>query len=509
MNVDSHHMPVCGPRNGDTASRYTDDLTSTTDSVAYTARVTEAERNIPTILTVFGATGDLMRRKVIPTLYYLHEKGQLPDRFVVIGFSRRELDDAGYRAFVVQTISEYRGHAHTAEELSDFLARFRFQRGDFDEVPSYAALKTVFDELDNSWRVCANKLFYLSVAPEFYETIFQHLSSSRLTEACSPEEGWTRVMVEKPFGLDSDTAKRLDMLLGQYFKEIQIYRIDHYLAKEMLQNILTFRFANNLFELSWGNELIERIDIRLHEEIGVEKRGAFYDAVGALRDVGQNHFLQILALLTMEHPKSFDAAVIQEKRAEALERVLPASIDKTVRAQYRGYRDIPGVAENSQTETYFQVEARLNDEKWSGVPIILDGGKRLGTARKEIVVTFRHPEPCLCPPEGPHHINRVIIRLEPKEEILIEFWSRRPGFGMETEPRMFHFLLREPESRVQYVEEYARLLLDCIRGDQSLFISTREVSAMWRFVDPILEAWAKGAVPLDSYEPGTHDILRA
>lgn len=502
-------MPATGIRNGDTASRYTARFTSIDFSVAYTASVTDAERNIPTILTVFGATGDLMRRKVIPTLYYLHEKDQLPDRFVVVGFSRRQLDDEGYRDFVVQTISEHRKRAYSAEELADFLARFRFQRGDFDEAPSYMALKTVFDALDNEWRVCANKLFYLSVAPEYYETIFQHLSSSRLTEACSPEEGWTRVMVEKPFGLDSDTAKRLDMLLGQYFKEIQIYRIDHYLAKEMLQNILTFRFANNLFELSWGNELIERIEVHLNEDLGVEKRGAFYDAVGALRDVGQNHFLQILALLTMEHPKSFDAGAIQEKRAEALERLLPAALEKTVRAQYRGYREIPGVAADSQTETYFQVEAQLSVEKWRGVPIILSGGKRLGIPRKEIVITFRHPEPCLCPPDGPHHMNRVIMRLEPKEEILIEFWSRRPGFGMETEPRMFHFLLREPESRVQYVEEYARLLLDCIRGDQSLFISTREVSAMWRFVDPILEGWAKGAVPLDSYEPDSRDILRA
>lgn len=475
----------------------------------YTAQVTDAERNIPTILTVFGATGDLMRRKVIPTLYYLHEKDQLPDRFVVIGFSRREFDDAGYRDFVAQTISEHRKKEFTTDELKDFLARFRFQRGDFDEAESYAALKRIFDELDESWRVCANKLFYLSVAPEFYETIFQHLSSSRLTEACSPEEGWTRVMVEKPFGLDSETAKRLDMLLGQYFKEVQIYRIDHYLAKEMLQNILTFRFANNLFELSWGNELIERIDIRLHEDLGVEKRGAFYDAVGALRDVGQNHFLQILALLTMEHPKSFDAGVIQERRAEALERLAPADITKTIRAQHEGYRAIAGVAPDSTTETYFSVEAQVATPRWKAVPIVLEGGKKLGEARKEIVITLRHPEPCLCPPDGPHHINRIIMKLEPKEEILIEFWSRRPGFGMETEPRVFHFLLREPESRVQYVEEYARLILDCIRGDQSLFISTREVSAMWAFVDPILDAWKKGAVPLDSYAPDTHDILRS
>lgn len=467
--------------------------------------------NVPTILAAFGATGDLMRRKVIPALYHLFEKNELPSLFRIVGFSRRDLTDETFRDFITATIEEHRHKKFAVSELASFLDIFRFQRGDFDEAASYVALKSTFDKLDAEWGLCSNKLFYLSVAPEFYETIFKQLSLSRLSEACAQGGGWTRVMVEKPFGVDTDTARTLDLLLAQYFEENQIYRIDHYLAKEMLQNILTFRFANNLFEAQWGNQLIESIRISMLEEIGVEKRGPFYDGVGAFRDVGQNHFLQILALVTMEHPASFDASVIQKKRAEILDTLTPLSEKQirtsTIRAQYEGYRSIEGVSATSNTETFFKVRAELDHPKWRGVPITMEGGKRLGAAQKEIVITFKHPSPCLCPSDGPHHKNEVIIRLEPREEILIEFWSKTPGFSFATERREFHYMLREPMAHIPYIEEYARLLLDGIRGDQTLFISTDEVRAMWRFTDPILEAWQNDAVPLMMYAPDSKDIL--
>lgn len=467
--------------------------------------------NMPTILAAFGATGDLMRRKVIPALYYLFERGELPTLFRIVGFSRRDLTDDSFRDFIVTTIEEHQKKQIPRSSLASFLEIFRFQRGDFDETTSYDALKTTFDALDTEWGLCSNKLFYLSVAPEFYETIFKQLSGSRLSEGCSDGSGWLRVMVEKPFGVDTDTARELDLLLAQYFEESQIYRIDHYLAKEMLQNILTFRFANNLFELQWGKQLIESIKISMLEEIGVEKRGPFYDGVGAFRDVGQNHFLQILALLTMEHPESLEAGAIQKKRAEILGKLTPLSDTairtSTVRAQYEGYRSIDGVSPDSMTETFFKVRAEIDTEKWRGVPIIMEGGKRLGAAQKEIRVTFKHPSPCLCPIDGPHHKNEVIIRLEPREEILIEFWSKTPGFAFATERREFHYMLREPSAHIPYVEEYARLLLDGVRGDQTLFISTDEVRAMWAFTDPILEAWQKNAVPLMMYAPDTKEIV--
>ena len=470
----------------------------------------EPTNNIPTIFVAFGATGDLMRRKVIPALFFLHKHNELPSMFKVIGFSRRSWSDEEFGAYVREVLEEHAGGKMSDTKVGPFLDLFKFQEGTFEDTASYAALKKTFDACDGEWGVCSNKLFYLSAAPEYYETIMRELSRSGLTDPCDPEEGWTRLIVEKPFGMDSENAKKIDDLLGKLFKEEQIYRIDHYLAKEMLQNILTFRFANNLFEIPWGRTLIESIRIRVLEKIGVEKRGAFYDSVGALRDVGQNHLLQMLALVTMDHPQSFDASVIQKKRAEILESLnilsRAATAKSTFRGQYAGYKEIVGVSPQSDTETYFKVATSLDHPRWQGVPIYMESGKRLGEPLKEIIVTFKHPSPCLCPTR-PHHKNEVIFRMEPREEILIEFWSKKPGFSFTTERREFHYMMREASARTQYVEEYAKLMLDCIRGDQTLFISTPEVRAMWRFVDPILDAWREGAVPLVEYTPDSKDVL--
>ena len=468
--------------------------------------------NIPTNFVAFGATGDLMRKKVIPSLYYLHTRGNLPERFRVVGFSRRDWSDEEFQTYIRGVIEEHTRVSIPDKDIQPFLKLFHFQKGTFEDAESYRSLKKFFDEADKKWGVCSSKLFYLAVAPEYYEGILQKLSDSGLTEPCDAEQGWTRIIVEKPIGIDSVTAKEIDELLGKLFKEEQIYRIDHYLAKEMLQNILTFRFANNLFEMQWGSKLIERIHIRLLERIGVEKRGPFYDGVGALRDVGQNHLLQMLALVTMEHPESFSAATVQKKRAEILNKLTVISAremkSKTFRAQYKGYRDIEGVAPDSGTETYFKIRGELRTPKWKDVPIIMEAGKRLGEPLKEILITFKHPMPCLCPP-GTHHKNEVIIRMEPREEILIEFWTKKPGFAFETEQRMFHYMLRDHIEHVPYVEEYAKLLLDCVRGDQALFISTEEIRAMWRFTDPILAAWQKNTVPLMMYEPDTREAAES
>ncbi len=470
-------------------------------------------RNIPTIFVAFGATGDLMRRKVLPALFYAYKHNELPQMFRVIGFSRREWSDLEFRVYVREVLEEHAGEKIAEDKIGPFLSVFEFQRGTFEDKESYMQLKKTFDQRDAEWGVCSNKLFYLSVAPDFYETILQELAHSGLTGVCAPGEGWTHVIVEKPFGVDLNTAKQIDELLGKLFEEDQIYRIDHYLAKEMLQNILTFRFSNNLFEMAWGNKLIESIHIRVLEKIGVEKRGSFYDGVGALRDVGQNHLLQMLALVTMEHPESFDASAIQRKRTKILESLnvlTDEEIQKsTVRAQYAGFREIAGVTPDSETETYFKVQASLSAPEWKGVSIVMESGKRLGEPLKEIVVTFKHPMPCLCPQNGPHHKNEVIFRMEPREEILIEFWSKSAGFTFATERREFHYMLREQSTHVPYVEEYAKLLLDCIRGDQTLFIGTEEIRAMWRFTDPILDAWKRNVTVLQTYKPGTKEILAA
>ncbi|MCR4325468.1 MAG: glucose-6-phosphate dehydrogenase [Patescibacteria group bacterium] len=468
-------------------------------------------RNIPTIFAAFGATGDLMRRKVLPALFYLYNSGELPAMFRVVGFSRRDWTDEEFQGYVRGVLEAHAAKSIPDREVEPFLSFFTFQKGTFEEPASYEGLKKTFDACDKEWGVCSNKLFYLSVAPEYYDTILNSLSDSGLADPCDPNEGWTHIIVEKPFGMNLNTAKEVDELLSNLFEESQVYRIDHYLAKEMLQNILTFRFSNNLFEIPWGKALIDNIHVRVLEKIGVEKRGPFYDGVGAFRDVGQNHLLQMLALVTMDHPESYEATAIQKRRAEILEALHVLSPEEvrrsTFRGQYDGYLNIEGVVPDSDTETYFKVRATLSHPKWEGVPIIMESGKRLGPPLKEIVVTFRHPAPCLCPPGQPHHKNEVIFRMEPREEILVEFWSKKPGFSFTTERRELHYMMREASVHVPYVEEYAKLLLDCVRGDQTLFISTPEIRAMWRYVDPIIDAWECGDVPLVKYTPDTGEVL--
>jgi len=463
----------------------------------------------PTILVVFGATGDLMARKVVPSLYHLRGKGQLPEKLRVVGFGRRDWGDAELRDHVRGILAERAASADPAE-VEEFLGRFCYQRGQFPDAASYEETKRLVDSIQNEWGVCSNKLFYLAVPPEHYETIFRQLAASGLTAECSDLMGWTRVLVEKPFGDDEASARELDTLLASLFREEQIYRIDHYLAKEMLQGILNFRFTNNLFETEWNRSAIESIDITLLESIGAEKRGAFYDSVGALRDVGQNHLLQMLALMTMDQPASAKPDDIRVARAELIESLRPMTsgevAENTFRAQHHGFRDIAGVAPDSETETYFRVLTRLSGSRWAGVPVMMESGKRMGPACKRIVVNFRHPVKCLCEDDF-HPTNKIVFTLEPQDRIEIVFYTKKPGFEDEVEERTFSFFLYEKAEKAQYVEEYAKLLHDAFRGDQTLFVSTREVDGGWAFIDPIVQSWADGLAPLEFYDPDAADIV--
>ena len=470
------------------------------------------EPTSPTVLVVFGATGDLMGRKIVPSIFHLRSRGALPRHFACVGVSRRPWSDDDLREHVSGILAErYPDASPTdAEEFGDL---FTYSQGSFDDEAAYQALARHLRAIDDAWGLCSNKLFYLAVPPEHYESIFRRLASSGLTKPCDDLMGWTRVLVEKPFGNDAGSSRALDELLASLFLEEQIYRIDHYLAKEMLQGILNFRFTNNLFEISWDRTAIESIDVVLHETLGVEKRGRFYDGVGALRDVGQNHLLQMLALVTMDQPADSGAHAIREARARAIRELLePLTLDevahRTYRAQYLGFRSIEGVSPDSETETFFSVQTELHGTRWAGVPVTFESGKRMGTVCKQIAVTFKHPHPCMCS-SGRHYQNRVIFTLEPSDEIKIEFWAKKPGFDNELEKREFKFFLYEREEKAQYVEEYARLLMDAFRGDQTLFVSTDEVRAMWSFIDPIARAWGDGAVPLESYTPDTCDVVDA
>lgn len=468
-------------------------------------------KNIPTVFIIFGATGDLMGKKIVPALYDLYKKGKFPKMFKIIGFSRRNLTEEQFVKYVRELlVKHHKGIA--PENIDKFLSYFMFQQGNFDEITSYKTLAERLGIIDGGWNVCSNKLFYLAVPPSYYKNISEHLASSGLTIPCGPDEGWTRVIVEKPFGKNLTSAEDLDLLLSRLFKEEQIYRIDHYLAKEMLQNILAFRFGNNLFEDIWNNKHIERIDIRTRESIGAEGRGNFYDGIGALRDVGQNHLLQMLSLVTMENPLVLDSSHVRQKRAEllsSLEKLSAAEIKiQTYRAQYKGYKNIEGVTPNSETETYFKVITKLNNSRWKGVNITLEAGKKL-PLKKEIVVTFKHDTPCVCPTDTPHLKNRIIFSLEPKEGITIEFWSKKPGLEYKFTKRKLNFVNRRVNERRQYVEEYEKLLLDCISGNQILFLSTPEITATWKYIDPIIDAWKENKVPLDTYSPGSRHAIIA
>lgn len=468
-------------------------------------------KNIPTVLVIFGATGDLISKKIAPALYHLFSKNKLPNMFKVIGYSRRDWTDEDFREHIREIIKNHK-HITNKTQLEQFVSHFFYHGGNFDDKKDYQVLAKEMGRIDDEWKVCSNKLFYLAVPPKFYSTIFKYLHETGLTLPCGPDEGWTRVIVEKPFGHDLKTAESLDLQLGKFFKEEQIYRLDHYLGKEMLQNILNFRFSNNLFEESWNNKFIEKIEIRALEKLGVEGRGSFYDGLGALRDFGQNHLLQMLALVTMERPQSFNVEEVRRKRREILSTLVPMRkvdvANNTFRAQYEGFREIKNVDPQSETETYFKVKGFLNSPRWQGVPIYLESGKRLKKNTKEIVVTFKHPSPCLCPQGSLHRNNVVRFQLEPLEKIQIEFLSKSPGLTMEVEQKSLDFYYRSRRRKIQFVEEYEKLLLDCIEGNQLLFISTNEVRPMWQFVDSIITQWEKNVPSIQFYKPDSNAVLR-
>jgi glucose-6-phosphate 1-dehydrogenase len=470
---------------------------------------------IPTIFVILGVTGDLTAKKIAPALFNLHEKGMLPPKFEFVGVSRRDWTDDDLREHI-RAILHVKVPQASEKSIESFLKTVSYGKVHFDKLSDYEVLQDTLRAIDDRWGVCTNKLFYLSVPPQFYDEIFDNLHKSHLTDPCSPAEGWTRIVVEKPFGSDEKTAKQLDEHLARLFKEEQIYRIDHYLAKEMLQNILTFRFGNNLFEPAWGNEIIKSIAIKLYESVGAEDRGSFYEGVGALRDVGQNHLLQMLALVTMERPGGFmekNAAVsadaIRDARAALLDTLhIPTKKEaaaNSFRAQYNGYETIKGVNERSKVETYFRVRGFLTSERWEGVPVTMESGKRLGKPQKEIEIILRHEPGCACGGSMDHE-NRITIHLEPKEGITITFLSKKPGHMRAFEERSLSFDFREDGPRAQYTEEYEKLILDCIVGDQTLFVSSREIRAMWRFIDPFIGAWRDNRVSLKRYKPDSPAI---
>ncbi len=463
----------------------------------------DSEKHIlsATTIVIFGGTGDLSKKKLFSAFLDLYKGGFLPTEFRIVGLSRRDLSHDEYRAFVRNVIREKKHH-HTEETVDNFLKRVFYIKGDLEDIESYHEVGKYLDTFDKELGSCPNRLFYLAIPPKFYKGTFSKLSQSGIGK--ENPENWVRILVEKPFGSDSESAQELDKLLGSLFKEEQIYRIDHYLAKEAVQNILTFRFANSLFERSWNRDSIESVHIKLLEDIGVEKRAAFYDGIGALRDVGQNHMLQVLALVAMDNPGVLEAGALRAGRAEVLSDLRlydKAEVgERIIRGQYRGYNDIEGIPKDSSTETYFALKVELENDRWKGVPFLLESGKRLAEAKVEVRVLFKPSESCIC--DGGDlsvYQNEVTIGISPVQTVDIRFWGKKPGLTYELEPRDLHFTCKENSAGLS--DAYEKVLYDAIVGDQTLFTSTKEVEASWRFITPILSNLE--SIPLLRYSPGS------
>lgn len=459
----------------------------------------------PTIIVIFGATGDLAKSRLYSALFSLFQKKMLPSRFQIVGFARGAVSPREFQTFISKSIRR--------KSVPPLFRSAQYVTGLFEELEAYKKLGKMLFTFDKKWKICANKLFYLAVSPKYYKTVFKNLAESGLSIPCSDGDGWTRVLVEKPFGHDLGTSQDLDELLAKLFQEEQIFRIDHYLARETMQNILAFRFSNAIFEPLWNNRYIDRVEVRLLEKKGIGKRGLLYDELGALRDVGQNHILQMLGLVAMGNPKIFEAGAIRHERAKILSALRPMSEgdvgEYTIRGQYKGFRSTSGVRPDSQTETYFKIKAFIDNARWKGVPFYLESGKGLFENRVEINIYFKETTPCFCPPphEAHHHENFLSFMVKPHEGIAIRFFAKKPGLRNDITAKNLSFAYRSAaKTHETRAEAYQKVLFDCIQGEQMLFASSEEVKAAWRFITPILTGWEKNKSPLIMYNRGKEVI---
>ncbi len=473
----------------------------------------------PTIFIIFGITGDLASRKLIPALLSLYTKKLLPSRFAIIGFSRRIFSREEFREFIRSRMNVRLGQ-FKEEDIKHFLDHMSYEQGMFDDAGAYTRLALKMKNIDDRWGQCSNKLFHLSVPPTLYEKILVNVAHSGLASACDDGLGWTRVLIEKPFGSDSATAHHLDKLLGSLFKEEQIFRIDHYLAKEVLQNIIAFRFSNSMFEPLWNKKFIDKVHIKLFERATMEGRGAFYDPIGALKDVGQNHMLMMLAIIAMEPPKSFTARDIRSGRAKViskLKQMSGRSISKqVVRGQYMGYMQESGISPQSQTETYFRIKSYIGSARWKGVPFYLESGKALAESKAEIDVYFKEAKIkkqknkyLSGDSDGGESVpdnrqNILTFRIQPDEGIRIRFFVKVPGHEYKTESKPLKFKYADVAGFEMIPNDYERLINDAFVGDQTLFASTDEIMASWKFMMSILDNLKN--IPLTLYEKGAEYV---
>jgi glucose-6-phosphate 1-dehydrogenase len=467
----------------------------------------------PSSLVIFGVTGDLSRKKLMPAVYDLANRGLLPPGFALVGFARREWDNQDFGQVVYEAVKEYSRTPFHEDVWAQLAEGIRFVPGTFDDDDSFERLKATIDELDEKRGTMGNHAFYLSIPPKAFPVVTEQLRRSGLADQV--EGAWRRVVIEKPFGSDLQSARELNKTVESVFPADSVFRIDHYLGKETVQNILALRFANQLWEPLWNANHVDHVQITMAEDIGVGGRAGYYDGIGAARDVIQNHLLQLLALTAMEEPISFDAADLRTEKEKVLASVgLPEDLATgTARGQYAGgwqggeqvlgFLEEEGMSPQSVTETYAALRLTVNTRRWAGVPFYLRAGKRLGRRVTEIAVVFKSAPQFLFEASQTAEVgqNALVIRVQPDEGVTMRFGSKVPGVGMQVRDVTMDFGYGHAFTEAS-PEAYERLILDVLLGDPPLFPRHEEVELSWKILDPIEEFWATQGQP-EQYRPGT------
>ncbi|MDQ1553912.1 MAG: glucose-6-phosphate 1-dehydrogenase [Microbacteriaceae bacterium] len=467
----------------------------------------------PSSLIIFGVTGDLSRKKLMPAVYDLANRGLLPPGFALVGFARRDWEDQDFARVVHDAVKQYARTPFDEDVWAQLAQGIRFVQGEFDDDAAFEQLKETLDELDHTRGTMGNHAFYLSIPPKSFPQVTEQLRRSGLAEQRDGQ--WRRVVIEKPFGSDLKTARELNDVVESVFPADSVFRIDHYLGKETVQNILALRFANQLYEPIWNANFVDHIQITMAEDIGVGGRAGYYDGIGAARDVIQNHLLQLLALTAMEEPVSFNAADLRAEKEKVLSAIrLPADLShSTARGQYSsgwqggekvvGFLEEDGMDPESLTETFAAIRLDIGTRRWAGVPFYLRAGKRLGRRVTEIAVVFKRAPQYLFAESQTSALgqNALVIRVQPDEGVTIRFGSKVPGAGMQVRDVTMDFGYGHAFTEAS-PEAYERLILDVLLGDPPLFPRHQEVELSWKILDPIEEFWATQGQP-EQYKPGT------
>ncbi len=473
----------------------------------------------PCVVVIFGATGDLTKRKLVPSLMGLAKDGLLPPGFAVVGFARRAWTDESFRAELADGVRQF-GRPDTSSQFDAMADAFSFHQSDFGETAGYVALKQKLEQIDRQRGTAGNRIFYLATPPSAYSSILQNLATTGLS--VEKDGKFARVIVEKPFGRDIATAVALNDQVRAAFHERQVFRIDHYLGKETVQNILALRFANGIFEPLWNEKFVDHVQITVAESIGVGSRGGYFEESGIIRDMIQNHLMQVLTLVAMEPPTSLTADAVRDEKVKVLQAIRsfrPEEVDEaTVRAQYtrgsfggeevKGYRDEEGVAAESTTETYAAVRLHVNNWRWARTPFVLRSGKRLPRRVTEVAIHFKQPPHLLFEGGKPLLPNVLLLRIQPDEGVALRFGAKVPGPDVRIRDVRMDFRYGTAFGG-ETADAYERLLLDSMLGDGTLFARADEVEEAWRIVDSIVAGWKQSAQRPDEYVAGTWGPERA